>query len=41
MTDALQVERLTKTFPDFTLENISFSVPTGAVTGLIGPNGAR
>lgn len=36
MTDALQVERLTKTFPDFTLENISFSVPTGSVTGLIG-----
>ena len=40
MTDALQVERLTKTFPDFTLENISFSVPTGSVTGLIGPNGS-
>lgn len=40
MTDALQVERLTKTFPGFTLENISFSVPTGSVTGLIGPNGS-
>lgn len=40
MTDALHVEGLTKRFPDFTLENISFSVPTGSIMGLIGPNGS-
>ena len=40
MTDALHAEGLTKRFSDFTLENISFSVPTGSIMGLIGPNGS-
>lgn len=40
MTEALQVKGLTKIFPDFTLDNISFSVPAGSIMGLIGPNGS-
>lgn len=40
MTDALQITGLSKSFCDFTLENISFSIPEGAVMGLIGPNGS-
>ena len=40
MTEALQVKGLTKIFPDFTLDDISFSVPAGSIMGLIGPNGS-
>ena len=40
MIEALQVKGLTKIFPDFTLDNISFSVPAGSIMGLIGPNGS-
>lgn len=38
--DALKIEDLTKTYPNFTLDNVSFSVPGGSVVGLIGENGA-
>ena len=38
--DALKIENLTKTYPNFTLDNVSFSVPGGSVVGLIGENGA-
>lgn len=37
---ALEVQGLTKRYPEFTLENVSFSVPRGSVVGLIGENGA-
>ena len=37
----LKMEHVTKTFGDFTaLNNLSMSVPKGAVYGLVGPNGA-
>jgi len=36
----LQIKSLTKRFPDFYLDHISFSVPQGAIVGLIGENGA-
>lgn len=40
MKEVLQVEGLTKKYADFTLENISFSIPEGTIMGLIGENGA-
>ena len=41
MTDAiLQIENLTKQYPGFLLDHISFSIPKGSIMGLIGENGA-
>lgn len=40
MTEALTISGLTKTYQDFVLEDVSFSVPTGSIVGLIGENGA-
>lgn len=37
---ALDVTGLTKRYRDFTLDNVSFSVPYGSVVGFIGENGA-
>lgn len=39
-TPALEVRGLCKTYPSFTLGDVSFSVPQGAVMGFIGRNGA-
>ncbi len=35
MEPILQVENLTKQYPDFTLDHISFSVPRGTIVGLV------
>lgn len=40
MDYAIQIENLTKTFPDFTLEDLNLTVPCGSILGLIGENGA-
>lgn len=40
MKTILQIEGLTKRFPDFCLDHVSFSVPKGSIVGLIGENGA-
>lgn len=40
MTDILQVKNLTKQYPHFTLDHVSFSLPKGTIMGLIGENGA-
>lgn len=40
MNDALTISGLKKTYPDFVLDSISFSVPSGSIVGLIGENGA-
>ena len=40
MTELLQVEYLSKQYPGFTLQDISFSVKPGRIMGLIGKNGA-
>lgn len=37
---ALSVKNLTKRYPSFTLDNVSFSVEEGRVCGLVGANGA-
>lgn len=40
MEAILQVENLTKQYPDFKLDHVSFSIPKGTIMGLIGENGA-
>ncbi len=40
MTNAFTVSGLTKTYQDFVLDHVSFSVPSGSIVGLIGENGA-
>lgn len=40
MTSAIKVEKLRKSYSSFTLNDISFEVPEGYITGFIGPNGA-
>ncbi len=41
MTEAiLQIEHLSKQYPGFLLDDISFSIPKGTIMGLIGENGA-
>ena len=37
---ALKIDNLTKSYKDFTLDNVSFSIPKGSIMGLIGQNGA-
>lgn len=38
--NALEIKNLTKKFPGFTLDNISFTLPSGCILGLVGENGA-
>lgn len=38
--NALEIRNLTKTYPGFTLDNLSFTLPSGCIMGLIGENGA-
>lgn len=40
MDKILEINNLRKSFKDFTLKDISFSVPKGFIMGFIGPNGA-
>ena len=36
----IEIKNLCKTYSEFSLQNVSFTVPDGYVTGFIGPNGA-
>ena len=36
----LEIEHLTKIYPAFTLDDVSFSVESGRIMGFIGRNGA-
>lgn len=38
--NAIEISGVTKRYDGFTLDNISFSVPTGSIMGFIGQNGA-
>lgn len=40
MENSLQIENLTKQYPGFLLDGVSFSLPKGTIMGLIGENGA-
>lgn len=40
MKNALSVNHLNKSFKDFSLQNISFTVPQGSIVGLVGENGS-
>ena len=40
MSNILEVNGLVKRYPAFSLDNVSFSLPEGCVTGFIGANGA-
>jgi ABC-2 type transport system ATP-binding protein len=37
---SVQFEGVSKHYPNFTLENVSFDLPPGSILGFIGPNGA-
>ena len=36
----LQIDKLTKRYPGFCLDELSLTVPSGTIVGLIGENGA-
>ncbi|MDP4090389.1 MAG: ABC transporter ATP-binding protein [Bacillota bacterium] len=40
MNNILELVDVSKQYPDFTLDNVSFSLPYGSITGFIGENGA-
>lgn len=40
MNDILNVENLNKSYGDFSLTDVTFSLPEGCITGFIGINGA-
>lgn len=40
MENILEVTGLNKTYPNFSLKDVSFSLPDGCITGFIGKNGA-
>jgi ABC-type multidrug transport system ATPase subunit len=40
METVLEARNLRKRYPEFTLDDVSLSVPKGCINGLIGPNGA-
>jgi|GEM_PF-6405508 len=40
MNNILEVRRLRKSYPTFTLNDVSFDVPSGYIMGFIGTNGA-
>lgn len=40
MSDILKVENLNKSYGDFSLSDVTFSLPDGCITGFIGINGA-
>ncbi len=40
MSNALEVQNLNKTYSDFTLNSVSFSLPAGYIMGFVGQNGA-
>lgn len=40
MSNAIEIKNLTKSYDDFLLDNISFNVPAGFVSGFIGQNGS-
>lgn len=40
MNNMLEVTALSKSYTDFTLDNITFHLPEGFIMGLIGPNGS-
>lgn len=40
MTDVIQINHLSKKFSPFEMEDMTFSIKQGYITGLIGPNGA-
>ncbi len=40
MSNTLEISNLSKKYDDFLLDDISFSLPTGYIMGLIGPNGS-
>jgi ABC-2 type transport system ATP-binding protein len=40
MNNAIEIQNLCKSYKDFSLNNISFSLPIGYIMGFVGQNGA-
>ena len=41
MNNAIELSHVTKTYPTFTLQDLSLTLPTGCIMGLVGENGDR
>lgn len=41
MQDSIVIENLTRKFPGFVLDNVSFTVPRGSIVGFVGKNVPR
>jgi ABC-2 type transport system ATP-binding protein len=39
-SNSIEIENLSKSYKNFKLDNVSFSVPKGSITGFVGENGA-
>lgn len=40
MKNVIEINNLTKKYPNFCLDDVSLTIPTGAIVGLVGQNGA-
>ena len=40
MSNAISIQKLCKSYKDFSLNNLSFSLPMGYIMGFVGQNGA-
>jgi ABC-2 type transport system ATP-binding protein len=40
MNNAIEIQKLCKSYKDFSLNNVTFSLPTGYIMGFVGQNGA-
>ena len=38
--NAIEIRKLSKRYPGFLLDDISFDLPSGSIVGLVGENGA-
>ena len=39
--NALEIKNLTKSYPDFTLDNLNLTLPSGCIMGLVGENAVQ
>lgn len=40
MTNAIELNHISKSFGEFSLKNVTLAIPAGTICGLVGENGA-